>query len=291
MKNIYIVLIALFFSLNTFSQNDIPIVEDFGDEESEGEVVEKTFPAIRIFNLHTTDLLPKGEMKVYIAHRMGQIGTGIDGLYGLNTANSRIGADLGLIKKVTLGIGATSQQNLYGGYLKTVLVRQTSGASPVSIGLLGDATLSFAKNNYPESETWQKMSYTSQMMVSHYSKIGLSVQGMFGIVHKNMVKSADDKNTMLVTGLAANYKIGRKMHLAFEYTYFPKNQVLSTKVSEHILSLGVQIQTGPRHVFQIFISNSGGINEKNVFTETSNDFNFDTIRICFNIPTTFKLYH
>jgi hypothetical protein len=289
MNFIYLAIIGLFLSYSSLSQNDIPIVENLGDDDH--EVVDKTFPAIRIYNLPTTDVLTKGEMKLYLAHRMGQIGTGFDGLYGLYTANSRIGADLGLLKSITIGIGSTSQQKLFDGYFKILLLRQSKGASPVSVGIFSDATISFAEKSYSETQTWQKMSYTSELMVSHLFSDKFSAQWMLGWVHKNMVISAKDKNDILATGLAADLKTGRKIHLAFEYVFLPPHQIHSIKTTRHIVSLGIQIHSGPRHVFQIFLSNSSGINEENVLSETTDHFSFKTIRICFNIPTTFKLYN
>jgi hypothetical protein len=289
MKLLYSAIIGLFFSYSAFSQNDIPLVDNLGDEDH--EVVDKTFPAIRIYNLPTTDVLAKGEMKLYLAHRMGQIGTGFDGLYGLYTANSRIGSDLGLLKSITIGIGSTSQQKLFDGYFKVLLLRQRKGASPVSVGMFSDATISFAEKSYPETQTWQKMSYTSELMISRLFSERISAQWMFGVVHKNMVVSAKDKNTIWATGLAADFKTGRKIHLAFEYVFLPRHQVHSVKTTRHIISAGIQIHSGPRHVFQIFLSNSTGINEMNVVSETTDHFSFKTIRICFNIPTTFKIFN
>jgi hypothetical protein len=221
------------------------------------------------------------------------LGTGIDGLYGLYTANSRIGADLGLLKNITIGIGSTSQQKLYDGYLKALIIRQCKKKYPVSLSLFSDATISLQDKNYPDEETytWQKLSYTSELMVSRLFNERFAAQMMFALVHKNMVSSIQDKNNILATGLAASYKTGRKIHLAFEYVYLLPNQIKSIRARQHIISVGIQIHTGPRHVFQIFLSNSSGINENSVITETTDKFRFKHLRICFNIPTTFKVYN
>ncbi len=72
--------------------------------------------------------------------------------------------------------------------------------------------------------------------------------------------------------------------------YLPKKQVVSSFAQQRVISLGVQIHTGPRHVFQIFLSNAVGILPGTIITETQQKFIPKNLRICFNIPTTFNLY-
>jgi hypothetical protein len=283
----FICLIML--SMQMFAQDEIPLVDDFGEEV---EIIEHVFPAIQIFNLHTTNLLSVGDMKLYIGHRMGEISSGSEGLYGLYTANSRIGADIGITKKFTFGMGTTSQQKIFDAYGKYSIVHQGSFNVPVSIALLSNIAFKSAKQSYPEDqvEAWQKLSYYSSIMVSRKVSNKLSIQGLAAVVHRNMVPKAVDKNTIFATGVSVNYKLNRIWHLAGEYVFVPKEQISSTSVTPHIVSLGVQIQSGPRHVFQIFFSNSGGLNEFNTLTATHKAFSLNSIRFCFNIPTTFKLF-
>lgn len=279
----------IILSTHMFAQDGIPVVDDFGEEES---IVENVFPAIQIFNLHTTSVLSAGDMKLYIGHRMGEISSGTEGLYGLYTANSRIGADIGFTKKFTFGVGTTSQQKIFDAYGKYSIVHQGNFKVPVSIAFLSNIAIKTAKQAYPEDqiETWQKLSYYSSLMVSRKVTKNFSVQGMAAVIHRNMVPKANDKNTIFATGVSVNYKINRHWHLAGEYVFVPEEQISSTSVTPHIVSLGVQLQTGPRHVFQIFFSNSGGLNEFNTFTATQKAFSLNSIRFCFNIPTTFKFF-
>ncbi len=291
MRKLAFVCIALLLFVLTYAQDSIPIVDDFGNDSP---IIDKTFPTIQIFNFPTTDVLTKGEMKVHIGHRMGEISTGIDGLFGLFTANSRIGADMGLIKNVTIGIGSTSQQKNYDAYLKYRIIQQGNHKMPFTVSLLSDILVTNASVNYPDGkdELWRKLSYFSTLMLSRKFSEKFSAQLSFDVIHKNLVATSDDKNTMFSGGLALNYKLNRIWYLAGEYNYFPKDQINSVHVSSNQISLGFQIHTGPRHVFQIFISNSGGLNESKIITETLHQgkMNPSHIRICFNIPTTFKLY-
>lgn len=290
MKRLFIYSLLAIISNGLFAQDDIPIDNSFmGDAET---TIEKVFPTIQVYNLPTTAVLQKGEMKLYLAHRMGVLGVGTEGLFGLYQANSRIGADLGLTKKFTIGFGSTSQQKLYDGYVKYQITKQ-SYVFPVEMALFTSATITTMELDYPEEkqEAWQRMSYTSELMISRAISKKLSAQLVGAVVHKNMVTSAEDKNTIFSAGGLINVKTGRKLYLAAEYMYLPKNQVTSIAVQEHILSLGIQIHTGPRHIFQIFLSNAVGAIPGTVITETQQQFIPKNLRICFNIPTTFNLYN
>ncbi len=287
-KIIYTFLLASFSSF-IFAQDDIPVDNTLIGESN--EIVEKVFPTIQIFNLPTTTMLKKGEMKLYLAHRMGILGTGADGLFGLYQANSRIGADLGLNKFITIGIGSTSQQKLYDAYLKARIIRQTN-KFPLEVSVFISIANSAMKLNYPDKKQapWQRTFYTNELMLSRAFTQKLSIQLAFAHVHKNMVKTSDDKNDIISYGGAISLKTGRMIYLAAEYMYLPKNQIKSIEVQQHILSFGIQIHTGPRHVFQIFLTNAAGIVPGTILTETTQNLMPKNLRISFNIPTTFNIY-
>jgi hypothetical protein len=230
-------------------------------------------------------------MKLTFAHRMGVLSTGTSGSFGLYQANSRFGADLGLTSFITFGIGSTSQKKLYDGYVKFQLTRQ-SAKFPVETSIFSSISFSALKLNYPDNRqaSWQRMFYTSQLLVSRSISKKLSVQLTGTYLHKNMVESTNDKNDIFSIGGAVSMKLTRMLYIAAEYVFLPKNQVASLEVQQHIGSLGIQIHTGPRHVFQIFLSNSVGILPGTVISETQQKFKPKSLRISFNIPTTFKLY-
>lgn len=291
MKQRLILISILLCTFSLFAQDDIPL--DTTLNNSSDQIVDQTFPAIQIFNHPTTDVLPRGEMKLYLGHRMGEIGTGIDGLFGLYSANSRFGVDLGILKNVTIGLGSTSQSKLYDGYAKWLMVKQGWKNMPVSIGVFTNATIATGDLGYPSDakvETWQRLSYTTELMFSRKFCDRFSAQLMASYVHRNMTSTINDKNGVFAAGVAANIKITNVWNIAAEYSYVPKGQVDLEGFRSSQLSIGVQIHTGPRHVFQLFFSNSGGINENTVLTQSTGGKGLKHLRLCFNIPTTFKIF-
>ncbi len=291
MKQRLILISILLCTFSLFAQDDIPL--DTTLNNSSDQIVDQTFPAIQIFNHPTTDVLPRGEMKLYLGHRMGEIGTGIDGLFGLYSANSRFGVDLGILKNVTIGLGSTSQSKLYDGYAKWLMVKQGWKNMPVSIGVFTNATIATGDLGYPSDakvETWQRLSYTTELMFSRKFCDRFSAQLMGSYVHRNMTSTINDKNGVFAAGVAANIKITTVWNIAAEYSYVPNGQVDLEGFRSSQLSIGVQIHTGPRHVFQLFFSNSGGINENTVLTQSTGGKGLKHLRLCFNIPTTFKIF-
>lgn len=290
MKTLVTLLFVLGISIALFSQEDIPIDNSLG-QDSETKV-DKVFPTIIVYNLPTSTVLRKGELKLYLAHRMGKVGTGIDGFFGLYQANSRIGFDLGMNKFITLGLGTTSQQKFFDGYAKVQLTKQ-SLQFPFETALYTSIIYSNIKYNVPEDQQhlWQQISYYNQFMISRLINKKIGVQLNLAHVHRNMVKTKIDKNDILSVGGTFNVKLNRMFYFATEYMYLPSNMIGSQDINSHIISTGIQIHTGPRHVFQIFLSNSVGILPSTVITETNSSFLPKNLRISFNIPTTFQLFN
>ncbi len=287
----YVIVFALVsITLSSICQEEIPIDNSLG--ETSIKKVDKVFPTILVYNMSTSTVLQKGEMKLYLAHRMGTIGTGFDGAFGLYQANSRFGFDLGIVKKLVVGMGTTSQKKLFDGYVKYQLTQQ-SEKFPFETALYTSINYSNQKFNVPDEKqrTWQRIVYYNQFMLSRLFKGKLAVQGMVAHIHKNMVETKKDKNDLLALGAIVNVKLNRMFYFAAEYLYLPKKSVQSMDVKANAVSVGIQIHTGPRHVFQLFLSNSAGILPNNVISETTTDFKPKFLRLCFNIPTTFHLFN
>jgi hypothetical protein len=292
MKNTILVLMFIAFALLT-SKNAVSVdFANISQEETPKRIIsDKTFACIRLYNFHTTETLKKGILKLYIGHRMGELSGGSSTLFGLHSANVRIGADLGLTDRISIGIGSSSQQKIYDGFIKFKVLNQ-SEFMPLTLTVVSNLAIVNSNLNIPvdEIEFWQKMNYYSSIMFSRKVNQRLSAQFDFSIIHRNMVRVKEDKNTIFALGTSLNYAINNSLSFAGEYNYLPNNQVSFTDVSSHILSFGLQVKKGPRHVFQIFFSNSSHQNEFNVISETIQKPSFKNLRLCFNLPTSFKVF-
>ena len=94
------------------------------------------------------------------------------------------------------------------------------------------------------------------------------------MVHRNLVTTTKDRNDVFALGAGVSVRASKRVRVNAEYYYvFPK-QIVSYYNNEKVrnnLSIGVDIETGG-HVFQIHLSNSRGMIEKNFITETTGNW-------------------
>lgn len=290
MRKIFYYFCLSVLCVNVVRSQDIPIDNSLLDSSSEN-IIEKVFPTIQVFNFPVTNVLKKGEMKLLFTHHMGTIGQGIEGMFGLYQANSRIGMDLGLTRNFTVGVGNTSRKKYFDGYLKYRIIQQSS-KFPVEISAYTSINYSPILLNLPDpvQERWQRIFYYNSLMISRLINQGFSVQISFSHIHRNLVNSSFDNNDIFCLGFSGSYKLTRMIYLACEYFYFPPNQIVSEDINNHSISFGIQIHSGPRHVFQIFFSNSENIVPGTVIFENTSKLKLRNLRLCFNIPTTFRIF-
>jgi hypothetical protein len=108
-------------------------------------------------------------------------------------------------------------------------------------------------------------------------------------VHLNLVPLETDRNDVFALGFAGRYKLTRR--ISFNGEYYP---VISPAWSHQglprtdALSFGFDIETGG-HVFQLMLTNSTGMNEKTLITETTGSWKKGDLHLGFNISRVFSL--
>ena len=100
---------------NVFAQNDL---ESFLNPLPENTLIQNTFKSTRIINNHSVEIFEPQQLDLRIAHRFGLLNSGLYELYGLDQAKIRIGVEYGLIKNMMIGMGRSSYQKTYDGYIK-----------------------------------------------------------------------------------------------------------------------------------------------------------------------------
>ena len=287
------ILLSLFMLLcfNLLNAQDTTAVTE---DKNTTEYVEKTFNTPKIINGQTVELIGKGEMQFLISHRMGNINLGYKELWGFYQATSRLSLDYGITNWLMTGIATHTNQKLFDGYLKCKILRQSSGRKnmPISITVYSAMAINTSTLGYPENgESYfnARLHYTHQLMIARKFNDNLSLQISPTLIHRNMVKSPDDKNTIISVGFAGKYKVLRKMSIIADYHLVLPDQIRST-TNFNSISLGVEITTSRRHSFQLFISNSTGMDDKSFIAETNQKFAPHGIHIGFNIATLFTVF-
>ncbi|MFH0893113.1 MAG: DUF5777 family beta-barrel protein [Bacteroidota bacterium] len=264
-------------------------------QDEEIKIAEGTFMSTRIANSHSVEMTKPGRLEFKMCHRMGRLNDGPYQLFGFDQSTFRMGFDYGINDWLNAGFGRSTVQKLYDGFFKVRMLRQSSGKKnfPVSMVWMSSMAINSMKWEDPTRTNYfsSRMSYVHQLIVARKITDNFSFQLMPTVVHRNLVATSSDKNDVICIGAAARYKLNRTFALTAEYTYILPDQISSQyngNTIQNSFSAGIDIFTG-KHVFQVFLTNSTGMAEKQAFTESTESWNHGGIHIGFNIERYFTL--
>jgi hypothetical protein len=299
MKRSQLFAITFFLGMTlTATAQDDDLLSLLGDDEPE-EYVTGSFKTDHVINLHSLENTAAGELDIKISHRFGAINEGKYTLFGLDgPATIRIGADYGITDRLNIGIGRSSWEKTFDGFVKFKFLRQSKGTknTPITACILGSTAITTLKPpagrvNYFSS----KLFYTGQLILGRkFSKV-FSLQLSPTIVHRNLVTKNIEKNDVFAIGAGARLKLGKRTSINVEYIYVPPDQI--DPKYRNSMSIGFDIETGG-HVFQIHFTNSNSMIEKGFIAETSPNEKLEPgqkatgigdVRFGFNISRTFNI--
>lgn len=285
-----VLLILLPFGLH--AQDDL--MDLFGEEESQTvDYAYATFKTTRVINGHSVENPAEGVLLFLIQHRFGRLNTGAYEFFGLDQASIRLGFEYGISERLAVGVGRSSLQKTFDGFVKYRILRQSSGARkmPVTISYYGSVALTSLtwkdlgvedRTNYFSS----RMAFTHQLLIARKFSNAFSLQLTPGLIHKNLVPAKEDANDILTIGIGGRYKLTNRISLNAEYFYTPADQI-STSIDQP-LAIGFDIETGG-HVFQLHFSNARAFYDPGYLTETSGMWEKGDIYFGFNISRVFTI--
>jgi hypothetical protein len=285
MKKIFLNAFLILASLQLSSQDLLDILE------SEAPVLENivsaTFKGTRIVNGHSIEGRKDKELEFIIAHRFGRVNTGFEELFGLDQSNIRFSFEYGLSDDLTAGLGRSSFEKTYDGYLKYRLLKQKKGKNsfPFAVSLFGSIAAKSQKAVPGNERTFEEsLFYVGQVLIAKKVNSSFSVQVTPTYVHRNLTAIEADPHDIFALGFGTRVKLNKRVSLNAEYfQQFDKLESISARNS---LAFGVDIETGG-HVFQIILSNAITMVEKSFITETTGNFFGGDIHLGFNLSRTF----
>jgi hypothetical protein len=272
-----------------FAQDDLMSILEEEAPDKENTVVTATFKGTRLINGHTVETRDKGVLVFIISHRFGRVNNGVEDLFGLDFANIRLGLDYSITGDFTVGVGRSSFNKVYDGFLKYQLLTQ-SQKMPVTI--TGFASVARRTDQINFEQGVFRNAYTGQLLIARKIGQNLSLQLAPTVVHRNFVFNEDEVNTLVTVGLGGRYKLTNQLTLNLEY--FPllnQGTVTNTEGQQLIydtFSVGVDIETGG-HVFQLHFTNAQQMQERGFIGETTGNFWDGDIHFGFNITRAFQL--
>ncbi|WP_107037260.1 DUF5777 family beta-barrel protein [Brumimicrobium mesophilum] len=291
---INILCIVFFCSGNSFAQDDLMNMLDETAKPVTNFTI-ATFKSTRLVSGHSVETNAKGVLQFLIGHRFGRINSGWRDLFGIDNATIRTGFDYGLTDNLNIGVGRSSFQKTYDGTFKWRFLRQKSGAQNFPI------TATFVSNIYVDSREWanpdrenyfsSRLNYNHSLLLARKFGDVLSLQLMPTIIHRNLVKTKDDQNTIYAMGIGTSVRISGSLRLNAEFHYIPPGQISSKIGGEEVqnsFSIGVDLETGG-HVFQLHLTNSRGMTERYLVGETTGRWINGDIHFGFNVSRVFTV--
>ncbi|UOQ54316.1 DUF5777 family beta-barrel protein [Hymenobacter cellulosivorans] len=255
------------------------------------EVVAATFKGTHIINSQSVENPGKGTMAFLIQHRFGTLNSGAYNFFGLDQAVLRLSFEYGLTSRLAVGVGRSSQEKTYDGFVKYRAIQQSTGARamPVSVTLFASTAINTLKfNASPDQQrtTASRMTYAYQALIARKFSPELSIQLMPTLIHRNYVATAPEENDVYALGGALRQKITKRTALTADYYYlFPGNTASNFR---NALGLGVDLETGG-HVFQLHVTNSLGMTEKFFVPETTGKFFSGDLYFGFTVARNFTV--
>lgn len=273
---------------NLFAQEP-DLLQGVEDTIPKKTYVTSAFKSSRVINGHSMEFIGKGVMDFRILHRFGTVDQGIEDFFGLDEATMRMGFDFGLTNNLTIGVGRSTLNKEYDGFIKYRLIHQSTGPKsfPMSVVLVAGTTINTTENNDPNKdvEFKDRVAYYYQAILGRKFSERVSLQLTPTMVHRNLVDVTDD-NDIYSLGIGGRLKFSKRMAFVVDYFYvfngIPGDELYNP------LSIGVDIETGG-HVFQLHFSNARGMNERAFITETTESWGKGEIRFGFNLSRVFTL--
>lgn len=246
----------------------------------------KIFISGRVGMTYSSELPAPGEFYFVLGHRFGVIDGGFYDMFGLDLATIRLGFDYGLTDRFAIGIGRSTWEKTYDIYFKTAVLKQKKNGFPFSLTGLMTWSIATMRNLYPtESDGFMDRSSISlQAMMARKQGI-FSFQVSPSIFRNNFEIRKNEPLVLYSIPITGSLKITNR--IAFSAQYIP---VLSrpSYVSENPLSLGFDIETSG-HQFQLLFSNTIGMFEKSLLTDTNGHWREGKIYFGFNLVRVFYL--
>lgn len=282
-------LLTFLLQLNVICQED-DLMDMFADEEPKVAYTDATFKTTLLVIGQTVENPLNGNLIFNVQHRFGTVNSGWYDFFGLDQANTRLGFQYGINDWLAIGIGRSSYQKTYDGWVKVKILRQSTGLRkmPLSIDYYGSMAISALKWSEPERTNYfsSRMSYTNLLLIARKFSPGISIQLMPSHVHYNLVETKEDDNDVFSIGAGGRFKVSKRVSINLEYYYLISKQTREKYVDP--FSIGIDIETGG-HIFQLYATNAEGIIEQHFIGRTSGKWLNGDIHIGFNISRAFTI--
>ena len=257
------------------------------------EYASATFKSSRVVNLHSPERVAPGAMEFRISHRFGPLNGGFYQLFGLDQASVRFGFDFGLTDRLMVGVGRSTYEKTYDGFVKAAILRQSTGKKtmPVSAVWVTNMSVNSLRWAQPDRDNLfsSRLAFVHQLVLARKFSDRFSAEVVPTWVHLNLVQRNEDLNDIPALGIAGRLKLTKRTSFNLEYILRLADATAPNVAAyTNSFSVGFDIETGG-HVFQLHLTNSLAMMEKGFIAETSDEWGKGGIHFGFNVTRNFTL--
>jgi len=282
-KNKILLSLLLIYSFSFSQENLLKELESQNEYKTTNNF--SAFKAIKIVNNQSTKQASEKELYLYVSHRFGSIDEGINTLFGLDIANTKIELLYGLTNNLQIGFSRESFKKIYSLNAKYNITTQSSKL-PINSSLY----ISYNYNSlldqdiYPTLSNSDRNLFFSQLLLSKNFSDKISLQLSPTYAKRGFNETIFEQENNIILGLASSYRITNRLAFNIEYSANLDRPEISP--FNDVLSFGIDIETGG-HVFQLLFSNTQTIDNVSVMTDAEGSWRDGKIYFGFNILRVF----
>lgn len=281
----YFLMVFFFAAVSSaMGQEDLLAELEKNNTDTDTSFVIQTFKGSRVVNGHSVETKPAGTLEFIISHRFGTLNSGSYNFFGLDNSTIRIGLEYGITDRLGIGVGRSSLDKSFDVYAKYKMLRQRQGI-PFTATAAGTAYAITSRSNTPEIHGTDRIAYAVQLMIARKFK-SFSLQAAPILLHRNAVVESIAVHDLMAVGMGGRVRLTRSLSLHAEY-YARLNEKTGNDLTNPF-GIGFDVETGG-HVFQLIFTNTKGMMERIMLTDTRGDFFDGDIFFGFNITRTFQL--
>ncbi|EMQ95481.1 hypothetical protein D778_02575 [Xanthomarina gelatinilytica] len=276
-----ILLIIVLFVFGSQIKAQVNLLDSL-DMAQNDRTTNTAFKGLQIVNLQSTKMINKGDFYFLVSHRFGSLDDGVNTFFGLDNANTKIGAIYGVKNWLALGLSRHTLNKVYEG---TVKYRISTQNQKMPVTLVGYHSLQINsqidKDTYPDLSFQNRLTYVSEILISRAFSKKLSLELVGAFIYKNLYNPQIENQKQLSVGAGGRFKLSKRLSLNAEYLYANRPSFYNNP-----LSLGLDIETGG-HVFQLLFTNSQAMTESEYLTNATGDWTKGEIYFGFNLYRVF----
>ncbi|WP_010181195.1 DUF5777 family beta-barrel protein [Aquimarina agarilytica] len=281
--------LILIINLQVFSQEDLLKSLESTTTISKKIPISSTFKSYKLINFETTKLVPKQHLDLIIAHRFGSVKNGIDDLFGLDQASTRIQFIYGLTDAINLSFSRSKFEKTYDLAAKYKLKSQEKHGFPITIvgyNLIAvNTALDKELSVLPKLSFENRLRYANQLIISRKINPKLSLEVIPTFFYDGLVQNPNQENAQFAIGMGGKYQISKRFGVIMDYGSH-LNRTKNTNFNNPF-SIGMEIETGG-HVFQLHFTNAQGMFENAFLANANGDWSNGDFFFGFNLHRDFN---